>query len=331
MKKLISFLGSIALVFATVSPGWAWGPDGHSTVGKIASLRIKQHTKDKIAGILRPGETLAGIANWADTVKDRIGQHDSDSDTDEFLQDEEHNKNTRDWHFDDLPLGCTSYDTCEGFKPEADVVHLINICIHTLQGQPDPNQPLSERNALRMLVHLVGDLHQPLHVGSGYINVNGPNHSIVIATDPALILQRHFPKDLGANLLMIDRQKNLHSFWDGDLVKALMTATHKPTSDALATFLKSSVAPQPEWNGHGSVDTWAAEFATDSLNQSRDHAYKSVMIVKSRVVTKNHKRQTVFDITRASDYDSLNREEVRQQLAKGGFRLAKMLDEVFAH
>jgi hypothetical protein len=330
MKKLVSIMGSIALVFATVSPGLAWGPDGHKTVGKIAALRINQHTKDKIAGILKPGETLDGIANWADTVKDRIGKHDSDPDTDEFLQDEAHNKNTRDWHFDDLPLGCTSYDTCDGFKPDEDVVHLINICIRTLQGHPDSNQPLSERNALRMLVHLVGDLHQPLHVGSGYINVNGPHHSIVIATDPAEILQRHFPKDLGANLLIIDGQNNLHSFWDGVLVKALMTNTHKTTSDALATFLKSSVAPKPDWNGQGPVDTWASQFATDSLNQSRDHAYKSVQIVGSRVVTKNHKSQTVFDITKANNYASLNREVVRLQLAKGGFRLAKMLDEIFA-
>ena len=330
MKKLASIVGIIALGLASVSPALAWGPDGHETVAKIASLRINQHTQDRIAQILQPGETLARIANWADFVRNHIGEHNADPDTDAFLQDVAHNKGTGNWHFDDLPLGCTSYDTCTGFTPDDDIVHLINICIRTLQGQPDPNQPLSQRNALRLLVHFLGDIHQPLHVGSGYVNENGPHHKIVIATDPAVITQNSFPKDRGANLLIIDgHDKNLHSFWDGDLVHLLMTFTNQPNSDTLGQFLKNNVTPVPSWTPQGPIETWAAQFATDSLNQSRAHAYQSVKITGKRTITVHGQPQTVYDITRAGNYSTLNRTVVKKQLAKAGFRLAIVLDAIF--
>jgi predicted methyltransferase len=164
------------------------------------------------------------------------------------------------------------------------------------------------------------------------VNENGPHHSIVIATDPAAITQNQFPKDRGANLLIIDNhQKNLHSFWDGDLVHLLMNFTHQQNSDALGQFLKTTVTPQASWNAQGSIDTWAAQFATDSLNQSRNHAYRSVKIVGKRTVTSHGQPETVYDITRAANYNTLNRTVVKAQLAKAGFRLAALLDEIFAN
>lgn len=335
MKNVTSLLISLFVVLYPLNPAFGWGPDGHKAVGQIASLRINTHTRQRIAQILKPGETLSGIANWADTVKTRMGQDDPDPDTNTFLHDMQHNEQNGDWHFDDLPLGCTSYDTCTGFTPDDDIVHIINACIRTLQGQPDPNHPLTRRNALRLLVHLVGDVHQPLHVGSGYINEDGPNHTIVIVRDPSAI-SASTPKDRGANLLIIDgHKKNLHSFWDGDLVHLLMTASHKQNANTLARLLKTSVAPKPEWDASGSIDTWAAQWATDALHVSGDHAYKSVRIVGKRAVTStNHgvtTTKTVYDIRRASNYNTVNVPVVREQLAKGGFRLAKLLDAIFVN
>ena len=335
MKKLAVLFVSLFIILSSLTPAFGWGPDGHSALGKIASLRINSHTRQRLAQILKPGETLAGIANWADIVKRRVGETDPDTDTNAFLQDVTHNAQNASWHYDDLPLGCSDYNTCTGFTPGDDVVHILNICIRTLQGNPDPNQPLTPRNALRLLVHLVGDLHQPLHVGSGYIDENGPNHTIVILRDPAAI-SASTPKDQGANLLIIDgHNKNLHSFWDGDLVHLLMTSSHKQTAAALGQFLKTSVAPQPVWNGQGPVDTWVAQWATDSLHVSGDHSYKSVKILRKRTVTTTHngitQTKTVYDIKRAVNYNTVNKPVVRDQLAKGGFRLAKLLDAIFVN
>ncbi|MEP6742281.1 MAG: S1/P1 nuclease [bacterium] len=220
---------------------------------------------------------------------------------------------------------------------------MLNICIRTLQGHPDPTRPLSQRNALRLLVHFLGDIHQPLHVSCGFIDVNGPNHTILIVRDPAVIKQKHLPSDKGANDLVIDNDRaNLHSFWDFTLVTSLMNSIGQEiTSDTLGMFLKENVKPRASWKPHGPVGTWAAQWATDSLRQSRDHTYKSVQIVRQRTIpVLSHGQplirdgqpvmQTVFDITRAANYETVNRELVRQQLAKGGFRLAKLLDAIYA-
>src|SRR5687767_6341280 len=187
MKRIVSLvLGAITFI-APLGSALAWGDDGHQTVGKIASLRIKRRTAQKLAQILKPGETLANISTWADTVKDRMGKTDPDPDTNAFLQDLVHNEKNREWHYVDLPLGCQNYQTCTGFTPDNDIVHMLNVCIRTLQGHPDRNYPLSQRNALKLLVHFLGDIHQPLHVGCGFIDRNGPSGTIAIVRNPAIV------------------------------------------------------------------------------------------------------------------------------------------------
>jgi hypothetical protein len=342
MKKSISLLLSAIILLAPARSALAWGDDGHQTVGKIASLRIKQRTAQKIAQILKPGETLATIATWADTVKERMGKTDPDPDTNAFLQDLAHNEKNREWHYDDLPLNCKDYQTCTGFTPDNDIVHMLNVCIRTLQGHPDPNHPLSQRNALKLLVHFLGDMHQPLHIGCGFIDVNGPNGTILIVKDPQIVRTAHPPSDRGGNQLIINNEKkNLHGFWDFDLVTSLMLATDRQTSETLGLFLKDSVRPKSSWNPSGPVGTWGAQWASDSLRQSRDQTYKGVSITRQRTITvtsrdgkpvmKDGKPLTdvVYDITRPSNYETSNREVVREQLAKAGFRLAKLLDAIY--
>ena len=339
MKRLVSIWLTVILLAPSI-PVFGWGSDGHQTVGKIASLRIKPRTAQKIAEILKPGETLASISTWADTVKERMGTSDPDMDTNAFLQDMVHNGKNREWHYDNLPLNCRSYQTCTGFTVDHDVVNMINVSIRTLQGRPDPKHPLSKRNALRLLVHLVGDMHQPLHVGTGFIDERGPGGPIVIERDPRTIKRKNLENDRGGNQLIIDHnRKRLHSFWDFDLVTSLMLATDKQTSDELGLFLQQSVRPRSSWSPRGRLDSWAAQWATDSLQQSREHTYRGVSIVRKRVVAVMQDgkpvvnngqpvTETVYDIMRPGNYETLNREIVRQQLSKGGFRLAKLLDAI---
>jgi hypothetical protein len=110
-----------------------------------------------------------------------------------------------------------------------------------------------------------------------------------------------------------------------------MAATNQPTGEALGQFLNAAETPEASWKGQGAIETWAAQFATDSLNQSRLHAYKSVEIVRKRIITSHGRPLTVYDVTRASDYSTVNQEVVKMQLAKGGFRLAELLDQIFAN
>lgn len=343
MKKPQCLLLMAIIFLAPVGSAFAWGDDGHQTVGKIASLRIKQRTAQKIAQILKPGETLANIATWADTVKERMGKTDPDADTNAFLQDLEHNEKNREWHYDDLPLNCKSYQTCAGFTNDHDIVTMMNVAIRTLQGHPDPNHPLSKRNALRLLVHFAGDIHQPLHVGCGFIDVNGPNGTILIVRDPVTITRKNLPHDKGGNDLVIDNdRKNLHSLWDFDLVVLLMGQIDLGiTSDTLGESLRQTVRPKAGWNSRGAVTTWAAQWATDSLHLSRDRTYKDVRIVGKRTIPVLSRgqpvlrdgqplMQTVYDISRPGNYETATREVARQQLAKAGYRLAKLLDAIYS-
>jgi hypothetical protein len=343
MKRFIAILIGLTVLIAPINSAFGWGDDGHQTVGKIASLRIKPKTAQQLSQILQPGETLANISTWADTVKERMGTTDPDPDTNAFLQDIVHNEKNREWHYDDLPLDCKNYETCTGFTPDNDIVHMMNICIRTLQGHPDPDHPLSKRNALRLLVHFLGDIHQPLHVGCGFIDVHGPGNTIIIVKDPMVIKKKNLPSDRGANDLIIDNdRKNLHSFWDFTLVTTLMTFTGQEiTSDTLGQFLRQTVKPKADWNAHGPVRTWAAQWATDSLHLSRNNTYKSVRVLGKRTIPVLSKgqpvmnngqpvMQTVFDISRPANYETINREVVRRQLAKAGYRLAKLLDAIYA-
>jgi len=340
-NKLLAATWSVLLFIVSAAPTMAWGDKGHQTVGSIAALQVKPLTAAKIIAILNEGESLGSISTWADQVKYRIGEHDPDPDTDAFLQDAVHNKNNNEWHYVDLPLGCENYEACHEFTPEYDIVHLINICIATLQGRPSTSYPLTKRNALRLLVHLVGDLHQPLHVGAGYIDTSNPSQ-IKIATDRTKIVAQHIPGDRGGNQLIIDNDRaNLHSFWDFDLVTDLMNTTQQTTPDGLANFLKQSVQPRANWTTSGPIEKWAAEWATESLRVSQAQAYRGVQIVGQRSipvlrdgqpVLKDGQpvMQTVYDVSRPADYLAVNREIVKEQLAKAGFRLAKLLDAVFS-
>jgi S1/P1 Nuclease len=341
MKRSLSLFISVAMLLFSSEPTLAWGEKGHQAVGSIAAMRIKPATAAKLKSILQPGESLSSISTWADDVKYRIGEHDPDADTNAFLQDELHNKNNNEWHYVDLALGCENYDACPEFQRNYDIVHMINVCVSTLRGRPDPDHPLSRRNALRLLVHLVGDLHQPLHVGTGYIDSFNPNQ-IRLVTDRINIIEQNLPSDQGANLLIVDKDRaNLHSFWDFELVSELMNVTRRSTSDSLAQLLKLSVPPRPDWSVRGPVDSWASQWASDSLQVSRSQTYRDVQILRQRSIPVLRRgeplvrdgqqvMQTVYDISKPADYMTVNRNVVRQQLTKAGFRLARLLDVIFS-
>lgn len=150
MKKIIA----LALVSIAASAQlFAWGPKGHAVVGDIASSRLTPQARQNLRALLGDA-TLASIASWADEVRK---QHD-----------EAYN-----WHFVDIPKDAS------GFSEERDcflqndkhkdaqtdhhncVVDRIEIFAKILG---DPTVAKEQRvEALKWLVHFVGDLHQPLH------------------------------------------------------------------------------------------------------------------------------------------------------------------------
>jgi len=155
----------------------AWGMLGHRIIGEIADTYLKTKTKKAILGILG-NESLAMSANWGDFIK-------SDSSYNYMYN----------WHFVNLPAGLNKDDVFNLLDTEKapNVYNKINDLIAILKNTVSTVE--QKKLALRMLVHLVGDIHQPMHTAR--------------------------KEDLGGNRVLVvwfGEKSNLHRIWDESLI-----------------------------------------------------------------------------------------------------------------
>jgi hypothetical protein len=150
VKKIMAIMVLASFVPAQLM---AWGPKGHAIVADIAASRLTLTTKQNLR-VLLGDDSLASIANWADTVR---------KDRDESY----------DWHFVDIPKDAPGFsEERDCFRPQDKhkdaltdhhncVVDRIEIFQKVLGDEKASRADRLE--ALRWIVHFVGDLHQPLH------------------------------------------------------------------------------------------------------------------------------------------------------------------------
>ena len=209
-------------LFALPSPALAWGKTGHRVVAALADAQLSGLARAHVKELLGV-ESLDEAATWPDDMRSAPGQ---------FWQ-----KTATPWHY--VTLNGIVYDHA---PPEGDALDALNRYRATLQ---DPNASLADKQlALRFIVHLVGDLHQPLHVGK--CCDKGGNEVKV----------KWFGRDL-----------NLHSVWDSALVEeeqlsftelAAKLQRHTSNADVLAWWdinprdwisesgqLRETVYPEP--------------------------------------------------------------------------------------
>jgi hypothetical protein len=153
---------------------WSWGQTGHRVTGQIAEYYLSPKARAAVAQLL-PLEDLAQASTFADEMR---------SNPSEFWQ-----KTSTPWHYVNVYLG----KNYEKAPPEGDAVSALNQFKVSLL---DPNTPLVVKQvALRFIVHIIGDLHQPLHSG----------------TD----------QDRGGNTIEVNffgQDTNLHQVWDSGLI-----------------------------------------------------------------------------------------------------------------
>ena len=177
------------LIFIVVSIFSAlnWGSTGHRVIAEVANNYITDNARLKVNEILN-GETLVNASMYADDIK-------SDSRYDKYYN----------WHFINMELD----DEYEDITPSerGDVFIAINKCIDILES--DLSSDTDKLFYLKLLVHFVGDLHQPLHIG------------------------RY--EDRGANRIYVKwfgRNSNLHRVWDSEMIN-----THNMSYSELALNL----------------------------------------------------------------------------------------------
>ena len=208
-------LPALCAAAALVMPGaaQAWGPTGHRVAAELADRFICGQTRLEIRELLG-AETLPDAANWPDYMR---------MSPDPYWHDESYN-----WHFVTIPEGQSYAQT--GAPPEGDAVTALAQSRATVL---DRSAPLEDRRAaLRMIVHFVGDLNQPLHAGNA--TDRGGNDEIVT---------------------LRGEETNLHAVWDRALIE-MEEMSYREWADYLQAQITSEQAIA--WSGTDPV-AWADE------------------------------------------------------------------------
>lgn len=279
----------LATIFAPLM--LAWGPTGHRVVAEIAQRHLKPAAREHIAQLLG-SYSLAEVANWADELR-------SEPRFDKYKK----------LHFATVPDGFKSYrdakpDSCGDIVAAIDALSAflrtgsrndlftVKALTDKSDGKtsgacnPQETDPISAEAALRLLVHFMGDLHQPLHVGG---------------------------TDLGGNRVQVNWmnrwQTNLHSAWDDEMVDF-----ERLDYLEYARFLDHvSDADVAHWQ-MGDTIAWADE---------------AVAMRAALYIFPDDKAPLTGSHLVSYGYTSAQRGRMREQILKGGLRLAGLLNRIF--
>ena len=164
-----------ALLFLSACTAFAWGPKGHAVVADVAASHISRKAAKKIENIL-DGHTMVDVSSWMDGLRG--------------IPKYEH---VRTWHYLNIDPGYT-YETMEK-NPAGDVyIKLFHVIEQLKSGKLSHED---EKDYLRFLIHMVGDLHCPMHAGYRF-DVGGNLHDVQWFGKPT----------------------SLHSVWDSKLIES---------------------------------------------------------------------------------------------------------------
>ena len=222
-------IGAAALLLlVSIASAWAWGSDGHAIVAEIAQRRLSDDATRMVERLLGRGHSLASIASWADDVRDK-------------------RRNTKQWHFVDIPVDDTRYDPNTECKPSDQgdcVIAELDRLKSELRCAPRVRR---KQEALKFAVHFVGDIHQPLHTIAEEVGGN---------TIPVQVSMRGLkctgscqPKPFASNF---------HAAWDTDLIQATVWDWGAFVDRLEGRWLKSAEARERGIDG-GTPSSWALE------------------------------------------------------------------------
>jgi len=349
MKKLACVL-ALAGAFSS-NAAFAWGGDGHRAVGAIADRLLKGTNAEKqIAALLLPGESLEAIANWPDCVKGTYCGPQSP----EMVAYTDANPKHSEYHYTDVPFQLAHYHDGAVGTSEVDIVQTLKQCIAVLQGKTDPAlnpHKFTKRQALILLTHMTGDIHQPLHVGAAFVSKDG---KFVVPKTHAEVDEAAIFDSRGGNNLLLDDEKltqlsaNLippgepkpikegvpkaltkpfHSYWDSTTVDYAFRRIRTKTPDQ---FAQAAIDSKPAITANsGDPATWPYQWADDALVVSK-FAYADV--VPGKITPQTSKKGDTyytFALEVPANYPVPSSQIAKEQLIKGGYKLAEVLKAIY--
>jgi quercetin dioxygenase-like cupin family protein len=329
------FGAAFLLLLAQGAHALAWHYQGHEVIGSIADQLLEPNAKQQVADLLGFELRLAGP--WADCARnvhfvDGTFKYSPATSEFEIPCNKIFEKNpdekarmedyvSRNWsnctfipdhgcddtyHFADVAIQHNEYSRSYVGTSNHDIVSAINAAIMVLRDQPPPS-PFSirdKREALLLLVHFVEDLHQPLHVGAIYLDRNGqpvnPEGGLDSETET-----------IGGNRI-IDANNNFHSEWDD--IPVAFGESASPDMVCAARAVAPTTAPI-----EGFAEIWASDTVVASHSAFFGLSFSGKL---------DNGQWEVHFPDRAA-YWSLQNLLKYDQLAKGGARLAQLLNAIW--
>jgi len=280
----------ILLCAPSLSSGWAAG--GHMMVAYLAYNRLNPRAKARAnklltvrigpAEVFNKSQDFVNAAHWADDLRPFA----------EF-------GNIRELHFIDTPLLASGR---KGAAPTPNIVTALEDNLKILRTSTDEK---AQAQALRLIIHFVGDIHQPLHCATRFDSTN--------------------PKgDQGGNLVWIMipdqtgklRKSNLHSFWDGgiDAFPKTGPSFEAPSPKQIPAAVFKAVADNPDTDPRLLDDPFNfSAWADESATLANEVAYSGI---------KNGMKPS-------ATYIASSLKVARQRVAWGGYRLAALLNTIW--
>ncbi len=270
-----------AWVIAAIVPNLAfgWGEDGHKVVGQVAETLLSPEVRAEVMELYTPDyDSLAEYGTWADRVRGNEA----------FAA-------AAPWHYVNVQKGATTIDRAGACPPERGCA--LTVVEAEAARVADPGVPLwRRRQALAWLVHVVGDLHQPMHVGH--------------------------KEDRGGNLLVVSvdgQRQSLHRYWDTTVVEGMASRwedlaqelLREASADALSQA-RTAVEPA-QW---AEESRWlAASFAYDLPTSTKVHDGAEPPRRYGPKMSPSYRRRS--------------QEVARERLLQAGVRLAALLERAF--
>jgi len=278
LRRLVAIAVGTALSVAVASPALAYWEFGHETVAGIAMANVRPATRAHVLALLRhsaeldtpecPAATPEQAAVWPDCVK-KLG--------DRF-------KNTFSWHYTDIEI-CQPFDIKSACKDGNCAAAQIDKDVKLLEsGKGSTRDRLT---ALVFLIHLVGDIHQPLHSSDNH-DAGGNK----VAASYGIYAPPHF---------------NLHSIWDGPLAERAITSG--------PSLIRRYPAAQKKSVQAGTVTDWIHQ----SWQIAQRDVYGSVM---NGQPCGPEPAKVAMDEAMIEKEVPI----ARLQVERGGLRLARLLD-----
>ncbi len=278
---------------------FAWGPEGHSVIAQLALTRLTPAAKAELKAILGEDYEIGDyeIASWPDIIRGNKAYDDL-------------YPGQGRWHYIDFDVQLWYDDSFALTLSDSgdDVVTQIYRWRDDL-AEPGKLEGDARLDGLRFLVHLVGDMHQPLHCAYRYGDMGGNMLPVRSFSGQNYAFDETTPMEWG--------YPSLHSVWDKALVYELLG---RRTVRGLVRVLAREITPEDaaSWTRGTDVLRWAA----DSYWIARKQAYRWTDGAKVPFTWS----RPGMELTRENYIDS-HVEIVREQLKKGGVRLGELLNQ----